>query len=143
MFETMVAFEEETVIVTIAGQPPIDLPEGTPKTMIVFEHGCPHRRRLEEWYSNRNQVPERTIELGSYHAMLGCVLAGMGAALLPKSVLSTFPESRRLLVHALPRGSDRLRTLLIWRKGAASPNVEALAKILSGKEPLPAAERSQ
>jgi DNA-binding transcriptional LysR family regulator len=76
-------------------------------------------------------VPERTIELGSYHAMLGCVLAGMGAALLPESVLETFPESHRLQVEPLPDGKDCLRTLLIWRRGAGGPNVAALEEILT------------
>lgn len=77
-------------------------------------------------------MPERVIELGSYHAMLGCVVAGMGAALLPKSVLTTFPERRRLSVHALPAGENRARTVLIRRKGAGSANVQALAAILAG-----------
>ena len=99
--------------------------------MIAFEHGCPHRKRLEDWYAARNALPERVIELGSYHAMLGCIVAGMGAALLPKSVLTTFPESRRLSLHALPPGEDRATTVLIWRKGAGSPNVQALVVILA------------
>jgi DNA-binding transcriptional LysR family regulator len=141
--DTMVAFEEEPVLVTSAAHPPMDPAAGqVPKTMIVFEHGCPHRRRLEAWYASRCEMPERTIELGSYHAMLGCVLAGMGAALLPRSVLDTFPESRRLHVHALPQGEDRLRTLLIWRKGVSSPKIDALARILgAGASQDVAAER--
>ena len=75
-------------------------------------------------------MPERTVELASYHAMLGCVVAGMGAALLPRSVLSTFPERKRLSVHPLPRGEDSARTLLIWRRGVASPRVTALAELV-------------
>jgi DNA-binding transcriptional LysR family regulator len=130
-FESRVAFEEEPVIVTTDAYPSLDEVSATPQTMIVFEHGCPHRQRLEAWYAARKQVPERTIELRSYHAMLGCVLAGMGAALLPRSVLETFPESPRLRLHKLPRGKDRIRTLLIWRKGVAAPNVSALAEILT------------
>jgi DNA-binding transcriptional LysR family regulator len=98
--------------------------------MIAFEHGCPHRKRLEDWYAALGEMPERTIELGSYHAMLGCVVAGMGVALLPRSVLTTFPEGRRLSVHALPAGRNRAATVLIWRKGAASPKVKALVPIL-------------
>ena len=62
--------------------------------VLVFENGCPHRKRLENWYAKRGEMPERTIELGSYHAMLGCVVAGMGIALLPESVLTTFPETQ-------------------------------------------------
>jgi len=131
-FDSVPAFDEEVVIVTAAGYPAIGGAKGAvPSTMIVFEQGCPHRKRLEAWYESLGEMPERTIELGSYHAMLGCVVAGMGAALVPKSVLSTFPERKRLRVHPLPRAQRRLRTLLIWRKGAGSPKVEALAQILS------------
>jgi DNA-binding transcriptional LysR family regulator len=75
-------------------------------------------------------MPERMIELGSYPALLGCVIAGLGVALLPRSVLSTFPDSKRLSVHALPRGENRAETVLIWRNGAGSPNIQALQQLL-------------
>lgn len=133
-FDSIVAFDEEPVIVTTPDHPPID--GEVPSTMIVFEHGCPHRRRLEEWYALRNALPERTVELRSYHAMLGCVLAGMGAALVPRSVISTFPESKRLRVTSLPQGQNRLRTMMIWPKGVASPKVKALSLLLSDQRPL-------
>ncbi len=115
-FDWIVAFEEEPVIVTSHDHPLIDDSTDVPRTVIVFEHGCPHRRRLEEWYAERKDLPERTIELGSYHAMLGCVMMGMGAALVPHSVISTFPESKRLRVTRLPNGQNKLRTLMIWPK---------------------------
>jgi DNA-binding transcriptional LysR family regulator len=131
-FERIVAFEEEPVMVAAAGHPPIGGKGSLPRTIIVFEHGCPHRKRLEAWYETVGQMPERTIELGSYHAMMGCVVAGMGVALLPRSVLGTFPESERLSVHPFP-AEDRIATLLIWRKGAASPKVKALAQVLTAQ----------
>jgi DNA-binding transcriptional LysR family regulator len=134
LFEKVAVFEEEPVIVSAAGTPAIGQGKGRkeyfPKTIIAFEHGCPHRKRLEDWYALRDQMPERTIELGSYHAMLGCVAAGMGVALLPKSVLTTFPESKRLRVHRLPPGENRAETFLIWRKGAGSPKIQALRDLL-------------
>jgi DNA-binding transcriptional LysR family regulator len=130
-FEKVMAFEEEPVIVSAAGHPPVGKKGCFPATMIAFEHGCPYRKRLETWYARHGEMPERTVELGSYHAMLGCVVAGMGIALLPKSVLTTFPESRRLAVHRLPPGENRSSTVLIWRKGAGSPNIAALRQILS------------
>jgi DNA-binding transcriptional LysR family regulator len=129
-FDCMIAFDEEPVIVTSKDHASITKTGPVPRTVIVFEHGCPHRRRLEQWYATRKELPERTIELGSYHAMLGCVLAGMGAALVPRSVISTFPEKRRLRVNALPHGENTLRTMLIWRKGVSSPKVDALAALL-------------
>jgi DNA-binding transcriptional LysR family regulator len=132
-FDAITAFTEELVIVTSKDHPPIARRGPAPHTMLVFEHGCPHRRRLEQWYAARDDVPERTIELGSYHAMFGCVLAGMGAALVPRSVIATFPEKKRLRINPLPRGENQLRTLLFWRKGTVLPKVKALAAILDGR----------
>ncbi|MEO1111739.1 MAG: LysR substrate-binding domain-containing protein [Pseudomonadota bacterium] len=129
-FNSIVAFEEEPVIVTSMEHPPIGGAGRVPGTMIVFEHGCPYRRRLEEWYALQNDMPERTIELGSYHAMLGCVLTGMGAALVPKSVIATFPESSRLRINTLPDGQNRIRTLLIWPRNVRSRKIDGLRGIL-------------
>lgn len=129
-FDSIVAFDEEPVIVTCEAHPPADAGKGVPKTIIVFEHGCPHRRRLEEWYARFGELPERTIELGSYHAMLGCVLTGMGAALVPRSVIASFPEAKRLRIQPLPKGQNTLRTLMIWPRGIHSPKVDALAELI-------------
>lgn len=129
-FDSVLAFQEQPVLVAAKGYPKLG-PKQVPKSVIVFEHGCPHRKRLEAWCEALGELPERMIELGSYHAMLGCVLAGMGVALLPRSVLATFPESKRLQVFSLPRGQDQIATLLIWRTGVRSSKVEALAEILS------------
>ena len=139
-FEKMHAFDEEPVIVSAADHPPIGK-TGSPRSVLVFENGCPHRRRLEDWYARRGEMPERTIELGSYHAMLGCVAAGMGIALLPESVLTTFPEGKRLTVHRLPPGENRAETVLIWRKGAGSASIRALQKVLR-EAPAPSRRRA-
>jgi len=132
-FEKMFAFDEELVIVAAADHPPIGKKGSLPRTVIVFEHGCPHRKRLEDWYAIRREMPERTIELASYHAMLGCVVAGMGIALIPKSVLTTFPERKRLSIHSLASTENRAQTVLIWRKAGGSANIRAMEEILRGR----------
>ena len=129
-FESVVTFEEDLVIAARKDHPPIDEHSAVPPTMIAFEHGCPHRKRMEEWFEWRGAMPTNTIELSSYHAMFGCIVAGMGVALVPKSVLASFPERHRLSEHALPSGLDKFDTLLIWRRGTVSPNVEALKAVL-------------
>jgi DNA-binding transcriptional LysR family regulator len=130
-FEKALVFEEPLVIVAAAHQPPIGARHAAPLAVVAFEDGCPHRKRLEDWFAARGDMPERVIEMSSYHAILGCVVAGMGISLVPRSVLSTFPERRRLSIHALPRGQDRAQTVLIWRKGAGSPKIAALLAILA------------
>lgn len=133
-FDSVDAFKEEVVIVTSTNRSPTDNRGGNrgdvPRTMLVFEQGCPHRRRLESWYAAKGAAPERTIELGSYHAMLGCVVAGMGAALLPKSILGTFPHIDMLRILRLPKEFRYLKTLLVWRKGVSSSKVQALIDVL-------------
>jgi DNA-binding transcriptional LysR family regulator len=137
LFDRILAFQEEPVIVAPVGTPALGKSKSGyfPPTIITFEQGCPHRKRLEDWYARRGQLPARTIEMGSYHAMLGCVVAGMGIALLPKSVLSTFPGRRHLSIHSLPRGENRADIFLIWRKDSLSPNVRAFKELFrnSGK----------
>lgn len=130
LLESVPAFVEDLVLVTAAGRPPV-VAGALPETIIVFENGCPHRRHLEHWYADCAQLPATTIQLSSYHAMLGAVVVGMGAALLPRSVLGTFPEAARLQAHALPEDRDRLVTHLVWRRGAASPRVSALAELIA------------
>ncbi len=128
-FEKAPAFQEDLVLVAAADHPPIG-PGEAPPTILAFETGCPHRKRLEDWYAGRGEMPENTIQLGSYHAMLGCAVVGMGVALVPRSVLDTFPERTRLSLHALPPGQDRAETVLVWRKGASSPKIAALLEVL-------------
>jgi DNA-binding transcriptional LysR family regulator len=131
-FEREPIYREELVIVASAGHAAITSAEDAepPRSIVAFEQGCPHRARLEQWYAGKNSMPVQTIEITSYHAMLGCVVVGMGISLVPLSVLATFPERARLSVHALPPGSDCAQTDLIWRKGAMSPKIKALLQVL-------------
>jgi DNA-binding transcriptional LysR family regulator len=141
-FEKVPAFMEELVIVGSADRPPIGAREA-PASIVVFETGCPHRKRLEDWYGRRGAMPERTIEMSSYHAILGCVAVGMGISLMPRAVLDTFPEKARLSLHPLPPGHDRAQTVLFWRKGARSPKIDALIDVLKehGSRSVPPAAK--
>lgn len=137
--ETLVAFEEELIIVAVAGHPPMtSAKDAARKTMLAFHHGCPHRKRLENWFENSGVVPDRIVELGSYHAILGCVIAGMGVALMPRSVLNTYTERTKLSIHELSAKLRKSRTLLIWRKDDPQSNVAAFAEILRIKKGIKA-----
>jgi DNA-binding transcriptional LysR family regulator len=76
-------------------------------------------------------MPERIVEITSYHAMLGCAVAGMGISLMPRSVLTTFPDAKLLSVHSLPPALARAPISLFWRKGMLSPKVRALIDVLT------------
>jgi DNA-binding transcriptional LysR family regulator len=126
-----VAWVEDYVLVAGPGHPPIRAPNDVRgRTLLVFEHGCPHRMRLEAWFAEHNVQVERTIEMGSYHAILGCAVAGMGVALVPKIVLDTFTGRRRLSIYPMRGRYKAARTLLVWRRDQASARVRAFAGVI-------------
>ena len=71
------------------------------------------------------KCPARIVEMSSYHAMLGCAVAGMGIALLCRGSVTDDVPQRTFLKrqHPLPPELDHALTVLIWRKGARSPKI--------------------
>lgn len=129
--ETMAIYEEELVIIAEAKHGAITSPKDLPsKSILAFHPGCPHRRRLEEWFARSHVIPDRIVEVGSYHLILGCVAVGMGVALVPYSVLDTYAERDRLSVHKLRAKFGRVKTRLIWRKDSQRAKILALLAVL-------------
>ena len=132
-FEKAAIYNEELALIAAAGHPPIrSARDARSQTILVFEHGCPWRKRLEQWFALTGDTPERMIEITSYHAMLGCVVIGMGISLVPRMVLETFPEAHRLSVHPLPSELRHAQMSIVWRKGARSPKLDALVGLIAG-----------
>jgi len=130
-FKKVMVYDEELAIFASARQGPIRSPRDVnPQTMLVLEKGCPYRLRLEKWFEETSECPERVIEMTSWHAILGCTAAGMGVAVLPKMVLTSFPDRELLSLHPLPRHLSKAPTMLIWRKGTQSPKVDALLDVM-------------
>jgi DNA-binding transcriptional LysR family regulator len=131
-FEKVAIYEEELVIIATANHPPIKSPrDARPQTVLAFETGCAYRQRLEDWFAHHGEMPDRIVEITSYHAMLGCAVAGMGISLMPRNVLTTFPDAKLLSTHSLPAALARAQTSLIWRKGTLSPKVRTLIEVLN------------
>ncbi|MDV7708639.1 LysR substrate-binding domain-containing protein [Acinetobacter pittii] len=68
--------------------------------------------------------------VASYHAILGGVAAGMGIAIIPKSMLEIFPNQDLLSIHPIHAALGRIQIELIWRKELSSANIQALEKCL-------------
>ena len=129
--ETMAIYDEELVIVAEAKHGTIASPKDLPsKSILAFHPGCPHRKRLEDWFARGHVIPERIVEVGSYHLILGCVAVGMGVALVPHSVLETYTDRDRLSVHKLRAKFGRVKTRLVWRKEAPQAKIAALSAVL-------------
>lgn len=124
-------YKDELVVVAEPGHQRISTPndcEGD--TLLVFGEGCAYRKRFEDWFSENGVFPDRVIEIASYHAMLGCVVAGMGIALIPRNVLESLPAHTRVSVHRLPRKWNLSTTYMIWRIETKSSRVSAFEQVL-------------
>jgi DNA-binding transcriptional LysR family regulator len=124
------AFEEELVLITAKGAPAIcragDL---RGQTLVAFPHGCSYRQRLLEWLAEGGASPERILDLGSYHAIVACVAAGTGAAIVPAEVLDQAVLGTEVERHPLPARLRVNRTHLVW-SGEASAALRALKELL-------------
>src|SRR5258707_12325385 len=102
-FEKIPLYDEELVIIATANHPPIRSPHDVNgRPVLAFEAGCPYRQRMENWFAGSGEMSDRVIETSSYHAILGCAVAGMGISMVPRIVLKTFPDVKLLSIHAIP-----------------------------------------
>lgn len=124
-------YDEELIIIAPKGHPKILMPpDAESATILAFKEGCSYRDRLLNWYQPFNITPKRIAEVASYHAILGGVAAGMGIAIIPKTMLDTFPNQDLLSVHYIDSALGRIQIELIWRKELISANIQALEKCL-------------
>jgi len=125
--ETRPVFAEELVLITPRSDPRIRTARDVGKrTVIAFATGCSYRRRLEAWLGRANVVPERVMEFASYHAIVACVAAGSGIAIVPRTVIRLVRAGRDVAIHRLPPDIAKSRTHLVWRRGHHSVALAAL-----------------
>jgi DNA-binding transcriptional LysR family regulator len=112
-----VVFHEELVLITNHVHAPVSSPHDLERrTLLAFRSGCTYRRRLESWFAEGGVAPARVSEFGSYEAILGCVAAGMGVAMMPRELVEQRNLGTTVRQHALPPHIANVQTLLVWRK---------------------------
>lgn len=124
---SMKVFEEELVLITGKDAPPVKRPADLGgMTLIAFVSGCSYRKRVEEWLG---AAPARTLELASYQAMIACVAAGTGFAVVPRSLLVALKAAHEVRQHELPARIRRNHTHLVWH-GTPSTALARLQEML-------------
>ena len=120
-------FCEELVLITPKSFRRVTTPRDIGRTtLIAFATGCSYRRRLEAWLGGAKVVPERVLEFGSYHAIVACVAAGAGIAIVPRSVIRVSLAASGVAAHALPSAVSKARTFFVWRRGHRSIALDAM-----------------
>ena len=124
--ELMPVFAEELVVIAPRSHPKIrSARDVRSDTIIGFPSGCAYRRHLQAWLATGGIVPDKTLDLSSYHAIVACVASGTGIALAPRSVLETIRGTEAVAVYPLS-GKRPVTTSLVWRKGETSLALKAL-----------------
>ena len=130
--ETLPVFDEELVLITARGLAPVTrAADLRGATLIAFAEGCSYRRLLEGWLGKGGVVAERSLEFSSYQAMIACVAAGTGYAIVPLSVLKAMRATADVQQHPLPERVRTSRTHLVWR-GTPSMALSRLIDMLKG-----------
>jgi DNA-binding transcriptional LysR family regulator len=128
--EARPVFEERLVLITPKTVGAVTGPGDIGRsTLIAFAQGCSYRKRIEEWLGSASVMPERVLEFASYQAIIACVAAGTGFAVVPKSTLDALKATQGVRQHALPKRFAYNRTHIVWN-GEPSPALRGLLSVL-------------
>jgi DNA-binding transcriptional LysR family regulator len=142
--ETQLAFTEELVLIAPKGFVEIrSAKDAAHLPVLAFAAGCSYRRRLETWLGRSGISPERVMEYGSYHAIVACVAAGSGIAVVPQSVIRVVRPEKQVRIYPLPKDIALAKTQLVWRAAHFSSAFEALRATLGRAAPSTRGAQSQ
>lgn len=114
--------EEELVLVTDTLEEPMEsVTELENRTILVFRRGCSYRARLEAWLHHEGIIPEKIMEFGTLDGIIGCVSAGLGVTLLPKSVVENHMNNKLIKIHSIPKKFGKVNTVFIYRNHGYMP----------------------
>jgi DNA-binding transcriptional LysR family regulator len=119
-------FTEELLIVMPDDHPDIsDAGDLRIDALVALEPGCTYRRIAESW--GRQTANLRTVEVGSYHAILARVMARDAVGVMPRSVLELMHWPSVIKTHCL----GPVDTLLIRRRNTRPPAFDAFRDALT------------
>lgn len=132
--ESIPVFEEKLVLIAPKSFPPLEnTAEISGRTVVAFEQGCAYRRYLEDWLFTEGIVPGNILSVSSYLAILACVSAGTGFAVVPQSVLNVVTTKGEFRRYPLPKKLSHIRTLIVWRSNYRSSKLDALRDLLPNR----------
>lgn len=129
-------FQEELVLVSPTPLKALPAPEVLLSTpFLAFRQSCSYRQRIELLLASQGITGARIMEMGSLDAILGCVAAGMGFALMPLALMRRQHSRFGIHILVLP---ELLRSqialvdtwLVAPEREGWSPQLHALADLL-------------
>lgn len=119
--EATVLFEEELVIATsprIETVAELHRDHRVAGKVIVFRAGCSYRQRTDAFLAHKGLVGLPRMEMGTLDGIVGCVAAGVGFSVLPRSILAEAERAGRVHCHRLPETIALTETVFVRRRDA-------------------------
>ncbi|MFF5996115.1 LysR family transcriptional regulator [Lysinibacillus sp. KU-BSD001] len=124
-------FQEEMVVVYPKGNEDISLEAAT---ILVFKAGCSYRFHLESYLRHQGIKSYSLMEFGSLEAIIGCVAAGLGITMLPRTVYEQYVRYYPLQAITVPKKFSLIETQLIYRKENNSIPLQRFESLLLQQE---------
>ena len=121
---------EELVVITAAPHATLRsyLEQSTMAKVLVFKAGCHYRQRLERCLSDMGVGMLSPMEFGTIDGIIGCVAAGLGISMLPRSVVERSARRKEVSMHQLARPQRYVETQFVTHK--AQVRSLALARLI-------------
>lgn len=113
------AFTEEVVGLTPLSFRSIKsyLRHGSIPKVLVCRIGCSYRQKLEHFLSDEGFDQLDEMEFGTFEGIIGCVSAGLGMSMLPRSVVERSARRNEVRIHVLPKSANLMETSFVTRSG--------------------------
>ena len=123
-------YREELLLIASTSFGPVrDIHDLQDKTVFMWPQGCPYRAALEHWLLRQGQALP-IVSLASYGAIVGCVSAGAGVALVPKGVFEQYAKGAGCVGYEFPE-LTAIDNLFYWHENAGvHPAREAFVAML-------------
>jgi DNA-binding transcriptional LysR family regulator len=104
------------------------LRQSTLPKLLVFKIGCHYRQRLERYLGAEGIAVLSPMEFGTIDGIVGCVAAGLGMSMLPRSVIERSSRRKEVSIHTLAKPHRYVETQFVTHK--AQVRSLALARLI-------------
>ncbi|MDD9268324.1 LysR family transcriptional regulator [Paenibacillus sp. GCM10023248] len=111
--------DEELVLLTATSHPPVSsIKDVELRTLLAFPNGCSYRAKLIRLLDEEGIIPDKVMDFGSIETIIGCVGAGLGIALMPRSFVAEAAQQGRIRLHDVQDKYAIVPTVFIRRQDA-------------------------
>jgi DNA-binding transcriptional LysR family regulator len=116
--DVVTSYVEELVVITPAAFRSVKsyLKQSALAKTLVFKIGCHYRQRLEQYLGAEGVGMLSPMDFGTIDGIIGCVAAGLGISLLPRSVVERSSRRKEIAMHQLPKAHRYVETQFVTHK---------------------------